>query len=129
MLTNLDAARHFIVIADEYNSGAVLDEVASEIPAETLRGELQNTLDAFFGVDVVTVETDPDLIAKAAAGATRIRLRSATNFSDYDRDQLLAHEAFVHTLTALNGRAQPNLKSLARSSPRTCPGSPAPPSG
>ncbi|MEO5622021.1 MAG: flavohemoglobin expression-modulating QEGLA motif protein [Dokdonella sp.] len=119
MLTNLDAARHFIVIADEYNSGAVLDEVASEIPAETLRGELQNTLDAFFGVDVVTVETDPDLIAKAAAGATRIRLRSATNFSDYDRDQLLAHEAFVHTLTALNGRAQPNLKSLARSSPRT----------
>jgi uncharacterized protein (TIGR02421 family) len=117
-LTNLDAANHFIAIADEYNSGAVLDEVESEIPAETLQGELQCKLDAFFGADVVKVETDPDLIAKAAAGATRIRLRSATSFSDYDRDQLLAHEAFVHSLTALNGRAQPNLKSLARSSPR-----------
>ena len=117
-LTNLDAAHHFIAIADEYNSGAVLDEVENEIPAETLQVELQQKLDVFFGVDVVKVETDPDLIAKAAAGATRIRLRSATSFSDYDRDQLLAHEAFVHSLTALNGRAQPNLKSLARSSPR-----------
>ena len=57
--------------------------------------------------------------AKAAAGATRIRLRSATNFSSYDRQQLVEHEAFVHSLTALNGREQPHLKSLARSSPRT----------
>jgi uncharacterized protein (TIGR02421 family) len=118
-LTNLDAARHFIAIADEYNAGAPLDEIAAEVPAETLQFELQQRLDAFFGSGVVTVETDPELIAKAAAGATRIRLRSATNFSSYDRDQLLAHEAFVHSLTALNGRAQPNLKSLARSSPRT----------
>jgi uncharacterized protein (TIGR02421 family) len=117
-LTNLDAARHFIAIADEYHSEAGLDEVEVPIAAETLQCELQQRLDAFFGAEVVRVETDPDLIAKAAAGATRIRLRSATSFSDYDRDQLLAHEAFVHSLTALNGRAQPHLKSLARSSPR-----------
>jgi len=118
-LTNLDAARHFIAIADEYTSGAALEEVPDEIPAEMLRDELRASLDAFFGPGVVRVETDPDLIAKAAAGATRIRVRAATAFSSYDRDQLLNHEAFVHSLTALNGRAQPILKSLARSSPRT----------
>lgn len=118
-LTNLDAARHFIEIADEYSSDAPLEEVLVEIPAETLRVELTRELDAFFGAGVVKVETDPALIAKAAAGATRIRLRAATAFSDYDRDQLLNHEAFVHSLTALNGRAQPRLKSMARSSPRT----------
>jgi uncharacterized protein (TIGR02421 family) len=117
-LTHLDAARHFIAIADEFNSGAPMDELEAQIPAESLQGELQRNLDDFFGAGVVSIEIDPDLIAKAAAGATRIRLRSATNFSDYDRDQLLAHEAFVHTLTALNGRAQPHLKSLARASPR-----------
>lgn len=117
-LTNVDAARHFIEIADEYSSDAPLEEVSGEIPAETLRADLQQRLDAFFGAEVVRVETDPELIAKAAAGATRIRLRSATSFSDYDRDQLLNHEAFVHSLTALNGRGQPHLKSLARSSPR-----------
>ncbi|MEP7096925.1 MAG: tyrosine/phenylalanine carboxypeptidase domain-containing protein, partial [Dokdonella sp.] len=32
--------------------------------------------------------------------------------------QLLEHEAFVHTLTALNGRQQPHFPSFARSSPR-----------
>jgi uncharacterized protein (TIGR02421 family) len=118
-LTNVDAARHFIAIADEYNSGAPLDEIETQIPAELLRIELKQRLDGFFGVDAIRVEVDPQLIAKAAAGATRIRLRSATTFSNYDRDQLLAHEAFVHSLTALNGREQPRLKSLARSSPRT----------
>ena len=41
--------------------------------------------------------------------------RSATT----TRHQLLQHEAFVHSLTALNGRAQPLLPSLALSSPRT----------
>jgi uncharacterized protein (TIGR02421 family) len=68
---------------------------------------------------VIEVVLDPDLIAKAAAGATRIRLRAGAAFSDYDRHQLLQHEAFVHSLTALNGRQQPVLQSLALSSPRT----------
>ena len=117
-LTNVDAARHFIAIADEFISAAVLDDSTESIPADLLRVDLQLQLDAFFGINVVRVETDPELIAKAAAGATRIRLRSATNFSSYDRSQLIEHEAFVHSLTALNGREQPHLKSLARSSPR-----------
>ena len=69
-LTNLDAAHHFIAIADEYNSGAALDELQHEISAETLQVDLQLKLDAVFGADVVKVEIDPDLIAKAAAGAS-----------------------------------------------------------
>lgn len=117
-LTNVDAARHFIALADEFISAGALDEVTESIEADQLRRELQAELNVFFGPDVVRVETDPELIAKAAAGATRIRLRSATNFSSYDRQQLIEHEAFVHSLTALNGRGQPHLKSLARSSPR-----------
>ncbi|HSS05810.1 MAG TPA: flavohemoglobin expression-modulating QEGLA motif protein [Rhodanobacteraceae bacterium] len=118
-LTNVDAARHFIALADEFISSAAIEEVHESIPADQLRVELQQQLDVFFGTGVVRVETDPELIAKAAAGATRIRLRSATNFTSYDRQQLIEHEAFVHSLTALNGREQPHLKSMARSSPRT----------
>jgi uncharacterized protein (TIGR02421 family) len=117
-LTNIDAALHFIAIADEFISAGDLDETFEPIEADRLQQELRQELDAFFGAGVVRVETDPDLIAKAAAGATRIRLRSATSFSSYDRQQLVQHEAFVHSLTALNGRAQPHLKSMARSSPR-----------
>lgn len=117
--SNLDAARHFIEVADELDQelhGAEADYVLS---AETVRTELQAALDAFFVHHAISVELDPDLIAKAAAGPTRIRLRSGTGFSEYDRHQLLEHEAFVHSLTALNGREQPNLPSLALNSPRT----------
>ncbi|GAP65267.1 hypothetical protein MBSD_n0556 [Mizugakiibacter sediminis] len=117
-VSNLDAARHFVAVADELGAQLAVDEAAYCIPAEVLRDELRAALDAFFGKGRIAVEVDPDLTAKAAAGAARIRLRAATCFTAYDRHQLLAHEAFVHSLTALNGREQPYLASLSRTSPR-----------
>jgi uncharacterized protein (TIGR02421 family) len=116
--TNLDAAKHFIELASELDREIVRSEADYCIPADVLRDELQQKLDVFFGVGLVRVEIDDSLISKAAAGATRIRLRSATCFTEYDRNQLLEHEAYVHTLTALNGRRQPNLASFALNSPR-----------
>jgi uncharacterized protein (TIGR02421 family) len=118
-VSNLDAARHFIELANELSRELVSTEVDYCIPADVLRDELQAQISAFFTHHNVRVEVDPSLIAKAAAGTTRIRLRSATSFSEYDKHQLLEHEAFVHTLTGLNGRAQPHLGSLATNSPRT----------
>lgn len=115
---NLDAAEHFIGLAGELAAESAVSDADYCIPAETLRAELQAEIDRVFSHHQVSVEVDPQLVAKAAAGPTRIRLRGATCFSEYDRQQLLEHEAFVHTLTALNGREQPNLKSLALSSPR-----------
>ncbi|HEY3521664.1 MAG TPA: flavohemoglobin expression-modulating QEGLA motif protein [Rhodanobacteraceae bacterium] len=116
--TNLDAAKYFLSIAEKIGNGLGADADERTIPAIRLRDEVQQEVDAFFGAGVVKVELDEQLTAKAAAGATRIRLRAGTAFSEYDRNQLLAHEAFVHTLTALNGRAQPVLQSLSRASPR-----------
>lgn len=116
--SNLDAARYFVELSDELGADLHADGAREGIGAEALRDEMAHKLDAFFGAGQVKVEIDPELTAKAAAGATRIRLRGGASFSDYDRHQLLAHEALVHTLTALNGRAQPVLASLARTSPR-----------
>ncbi|MDQ2972329.1 MAG: flavohemoglobin expression-modulating QEGLA motif protein [Pseudomonadota bacterium] len=115
--TNLTAASWFLEIAEQLGDG-LADEGEYCIPARTLCDEVQTEVDAFFGAGVVSIQLDSELTAKAAAGATRIRLRDSTCFSEYDRIQLVAHEAFVHTLTALNGRAQPVLKSLSRTSPR-----------
>ncbi len=117
-VSNLDAARHFIELADELGREIGTADETQRIPAEELCTELQQRISAFFMHNKITVELDPNLIAKAAAGPTRIRLRAGTSFSEYDRHQLLEHEAFVHSLTALNGREQPNLKSLALNSPR-----------
>ena len=117
-LSNLDAARHFVAVADELGATRADDDGEASLSAETLRAELVPALDALFGAGRIAVEIDPDLTAKAAAGATRIRLRASACFSEYDRHQLLAHEACVHTLKALNGREQPHLRSLSRTSPR-----------
>jgi uncharacterized protein (TIGR02421 family) len=116
--SNLDAARYFVSLSDELGADLLADEVSIHMPADVLRADLAITLDAFFGDGTISVELDPELTAKAAAGATRIRLRGGASFSEYDRHQLLAHEAYVHSLTALNGRRQPLLASLGRTSPR-----------
>ncbi|EIL97704.1 hypothetical protein RHOFW104T7_14525 [Rhodanobacter thiooxydans] len=116
--SNLDAARYFVELSDELGADLLADDSSVNMPADVLRSDLAATLDEFFGAGTISVEVDPELTAKAAAGATRIRLRGGASFSAYDRHQLLAHEAFVHSLTALNGRRQPLLASLARTSPR-----------
>lgn len=116
--STLEAAHHFISIADELDHELLSPAEHVTISATALQLQLQRELDDYFDGRVIEVELDPDLIAKAAAGATRIRLRHGAAFSDYDRHQLLQHEAFVHSLTALNGRDQHILPSLALSSPR-----------
>lgn len=117
-LTNLDAARHFISLADELSRELATVEADYCLSAEIMRAELQEQIDRLFTHHVVRVEIDPNLTAKAAAGTTRIRLRSATAYSEYDRHQLLEHEAFVHSLTGINGREQKNLTLLAINTPR-----------
>ena len=117
--TMREAAGHFIGIANELDQELLAPSEQVEISATSLGLQLQASLDDYFDARVITVELDPDLIAKAAAGATRIRLRAGAAFSDYDRHQLLQHEAFVHSLTALNGREQTVLQSMSLSSPRT----------
>lgn len=116
--SNLDAARYFVELSDELGADLLADDSNVNIPADVLRADMAVTLDAFFGPGIINVEVDPQLTAKAAAGATRIRLCGGASFSEYDRHQLLAHEALVHSLTALNGRRQPLLTSMARTSPR-----------
>ena len=117
--TAREAARHFIDIANELDRELLSPAEQVTISATALQLQLQNDLDAFFGMRVITAELDPHMLAKAAAGAHRIRLRTGAEYTDYDRHQLLQHEAFVHSLTALNGREQTVLGSLALSSPRT----------
>ncbi len=116
--SNLDAAKHFIELADEVMPSLAEHEASYVLSVETVKHELESRVVKFFTRHKVRIEIDPTLTAKAAAGPTRIRLRASTGFTEYDWHQLLEHEAFVHSLTALNGRDQPNLGSLGLSSPR-----------
>ncbi len=118
-VNNLQAAKHFMEVAAEYYRASKLREADYCLPATFMRDQISARLAEVFEQDKVRVEIDPGMASKAAAGATRIRLRADTCFSEYDLEQLLQHEAFVHSLTALNGRAQPLFKTFSLGSPRT----------
>ncbi len=118
-LNSLDAARHFLEISEEYYRNSKLADSEYCLSAQVIKEELTQRLEDVFEAGVVKVVIDPHMASKAAAGATQIRLRGGTSFSEYDLEQLLQHEAFVHSLTALNGRAQPHFKCLSLGAPRT----------
>ena len=118
-LTSTDAATFFLKTTDDLLGTNQLTPTNYDISAKDFAKWLCTQVDDFFYADKVAVKQDPELSAKAIAGASRIRLRANAMFSKLDQDQLLQHEAFVHTATMLNGRHQANLRSLSLGAPRT----------
>jgi uncharacterized protein (TIGR02421 family) len=118
-VNNVDAAQHFLEVSALYKREWGLEPLDYCIPPNIVKEELSKRIAKVFDRHRIEIVIDPHLVSKAAAGATRIRLRDATSFSEYDIEQLLQHEAFIHSLTAINGREQPHIKSLGLAAPRT----------
>jgi uncharacterized protein (TIGR02421 family) len=118
-VTNVDSAQEMLAITDEMVDHRLLKPVPFDISAETFAGMLRERIAPIFRQDDVKVVLDPNLPSKATAGGKRITLRATALFSERDLDQLTEHEAFIHTLTSLNGRHQPHLKVLGLGAPRT----------
>lgn len=118
-LTAVDGARFFLDVTDKLVGNANIQPVETDISAPDFAEWLKAEVDEFFAHDAVEVMLDPNMSSKALAGATRIRIRGSAVFSELDKDQLLYHEAYVHTATQLNGKKQINLKSLGLGAPRT----------
>lgn len=115
----VDGAHYFLQITDDLLGNARFPATITDISAKDFASWLKAEVDEFFEHDAIEVVLDQHMASKALAGATRIRIRGSAVFSQLDKDQLLYHEAFVHTATMLNGRKQPNLKSLGLGAPRT----------
>ena len=115
----VDAAKFFIEVTDELLGNNDVQPTLLDISATEFAGWLKTEVEEFFEHDTVEVVLDQKMSSKALAGASRIRIRGSAKFSQLDKDQLLYHEAFVHTATQLNGKKQPNLKSLGLGAPRT----------
>ena len=111
----IDLARHMDGTLDGLDfSKLVVAGYETHLTAEEFVKELTPLLAYHFGDQAPDVEISDTLSAKAVAGRTRIRIRGSAQFTDRDIDQLLQHEALIHTATALNGRAQPHFKILGR---------------
>ncbi|MEZ5444560.1 MAG: DUF1704 domain-containing protein [Gammaproteobacteria bacterium] len=118
-LTHLHAADFFAEMTGEFANAASIPEAEFSLGSEDVAEALRSRLVPFFSHHPIKVVIDPAIASKAAAGAFRIRLRSATRFTAMDVAQLIHHEGYVHMLTALNGREQPRLASLGLAAPRT----------
>ncbi|GAA0881094.1 flavohemoglobin expression-modulating QEGLA motif protein [Algoriphagus jejuensis] len=118
-ITAVDGAKFFLDVTDKLVGNADIQPLETDISAVDFAGWLKAEVDEFFEHDAVEVVLDPNMSSKALAGATRIRIRGSAIFSELDKDQLLYHEAYVHTATQLNGKKQINLKSLGLGAPRT----------
>jgi uncharacterized protein (TIGR02421 family) len=118
-LSGVDAATYFLKVTDDLLGDPQFPATTAGIPAEAFAAWLTGEVNQFFSEDTVAVVLDPEMSSKALAGATRVRVRAGALFSPLDKDQLLHHEAYVHTATQLNGRKQANLRSLGLGAPRT----------
>lgn len=118
-ISSVDAANFFLDVTDNLLGNRHIDAAEPDITAADFAEWLKTEVDEFFEHDTVEVVLDPNMSSKALAGATRIRIRGSAVFSQLDKDQLLYHEAYVHTATQLNGKKQVNLKSLGLGAPRT----------
>jgi uncharacterized protein (TIGR02421 family) len=118
-ITNVDSAREMLAITDEMVGHRLIPPVPFDIPAERFAEMLRERIGTMFVRDDVRVVLDPELSSKAVASSKRVALRATALFSERDLDQLLQHEAFIHTLTSLNGKHQPHLTALGLGAPRT----------
>ena len=68
---------------------------------------------------MIDVTIDEDITARATAGPNYVKIRRGARYNDNDLQQLFHHEVMIHSLTYLNGRRQPVLKTLGYNAPRT----------
>jgi uncharacterized protein (TIGR02421 family) len=93
---------------------AVRDQTAEQVAAV-----LEPAVREHFGDAAPDISIVDELSANAVATASAIKLRRTAKFTRKDAAQLLNHEAYIHVATGLNGKAQPDLPSLALGHPGT----------
>ncbi len=117
--THDELAAALLENTDDLRAAGVIHEEDLCLTADAVAAHLDEAFRAFFGAQAPEIVIDDDLASKAAAGASRVRLRGKTCFSETDVLQLREHEGFVHAGTMMNGRAQPILTCMGVSTPRT----------
>lgn len=116
----LDMAKHMDQSLEGLDfSRLVLEGTEKHLTDVQFARQLRARLSRHFETDAPAVEISATVTAKAAASSKRIRVRQGARFTERDVEQLLHHEALIHTATALNGKAQTDFPILGRGHPGT----------
>lgn len=116
--SHLKTAEQFLESFHDYDHPYLKEEAPLKSPnylKEFLSRESKKSL----GEDAPVFEISKGLIAKAAAGKKKVRIREDASFTLIDCKNLLVHEVFTHTLTAINGGLQSQVPLLGFGAPRT----------
>lgn len=89
-----------------------------DVTAETAVKVLGERFQQFFGEAKVIAKLSDGIVADAAAGGDKVKIRKGAMFSMRDVDLYEVHEGWVHVGTTLNGRAQPVCDFLSIGPPR-----------
>ncbi len=116
---NVDVAKYFLRIVNQYRYTVTEDtQIYSDKGfCRTLQKRVNALIDP--RQDPINITVDDGISARAAAGSNYVKIRKGARFSESDLEQLLHHEVLTHTLTSINGRKQPILRSMGYSAPRT----------
>jgi uncharacterized protein (TIGR02421 family) len=89
-----------------------------DIPAAKCVETLNHRFSDYFGSDTVICKLSDGIVADAAAGGDKVKIRQGAMFSVRDVDLYEVHEGWVHVGTTLNGRAQHLAEFLSIGPPR-----------
>ncbi len=95
------------------------DPDAIVVDAKSFAAALRKKIAAREPAMELSVEVSSDTTAKVVAGMTRVRVRADATFMPWEVDDLFVHEVETHSLSALNGAAQPLARFLAAGGPRS----------
>lgn len=100
--------------------GSSLPEVVypENVDAESCVKTLNERFTGYFGENKVLAKISDGIVADAAAGGDKIKIRQGAMFSSRDVDLYEVHEGWVHVGTTLNGRMQPVCEFLSIGPPR-----------
>lgn len=95
------------------------DKDKKRFTAEQVVEQLSKKLGKYFAdkENPIRVELSDGILADAAAGAERIKIRSGATFSKRDIRVLEVHEGWVHLGTTINGLSQPTCTFLSKGPP------------
>lgn len=101
-------------ISDQVETKKDVERYTSDDAVKILTEKLDNY---FSGHDQISVEISDGIIADAAAGADKIKIRNGAKFSRRELRALEVHEGWVHLGTTLNGMSQPICTFLSKGPP------------
>jgi len=100
--------------------GTSLPEVQypDDMTAESVVDELNVRFAQYFASEKVMAKLSDGIVADAAAGGDKVKIKQGVMFSKRDIDIYEVHEGWVHVGTTMNGRHQPVSEFLSVGPPR-----------